>query len=121
MIMNSTERILNRINAIELESHDVSLGLNEDTRASIKAAKEARIKIESTKQSVRTAIEGLKKDYKELYDKALAANINIENFTKAAKELGLDVPNDFKSEYGLMKDHQKLGQAKQGELTKITL
>lgn len=117
----SVNTVMRKISAIELESHDVSLGLNEDTRADIKAAKEARIKIETTKQSVRTAIEGLKKDYKDLYDKALKANVNIENFTKAAKELGLDIPNDFKSEYSLMKDHQKLGQSKQGELTKITL
>jgi uncharacterized protein YihD (DUF1040 family) len=106
---------------VELSKMEVELALVDDMKASIKAAKDARIKVASTASAVRAAIEGLKKDYKELYNKALEAGTNIENYQKAAKELGLDVPNDIKSELGLMKDHRKLGDTMQGKLTKIEL
>lgn len=106
---------------VSLKSEKVELGLNEDMRAAIKAAKDARVKVEDTKKSVRAAIDKLKADYKDLQSKALEAGVKIEQFQKAAKELGLDAPADLKNEQGLMRDHQKLGNAKQAELTKISL
>jgi hypothetical protein len=106
---------------VSLKSEVVELGLNEDMRAAIKAAKDARVKVEDTKKTVRQAIDKLKAEYKDLQTKALEAGVKIEQFQKTAKELGLDSPADIKNELGLMRDHQKLGNAKQGELTKITL
>lgn len=122
-MINTEKTVFDRLfkEEVKLESQVVELGLNEDTKAAIKAAKDARVKIEETKKSVRAAIDKLKADYKELYNKALDAGVKIEQFTKAAKELGLDVPADFKNDQGLMRDHQKLGNSKQAELTKITL
>jgi cell wall assembly regulator SMI1 len=119
--LSKYERYGKEKEAVELAKMEVELALMDDMKAALKDAKDARLRVNTTVSSVRSAIEGLKNEYKNLRTKALDAGTRIEAYEKAAKDLGLNVPADIKSDKGLMKDFQKLGDTMQGKLTKIEL
>lgn len=98
MIMNSTNRIMKKLSAIELESHDVELSLADDVKAVISGMTKSYQDVQSSLQKYNAAADVVEKASTSLANGAESVIANIEKLEKAAKDLGIDSPTEFNAQ-----------------------